>query len=168
MSENNNAFEGWAILEEWRSVVGYEGLYQVSDEGRVRRGGRVLKRQHTANGYPVVQLWRDGEPKTCLVHRVVAEAFIGTVPDGKEVNHRDGDKENATPSNLEYVTRSENSIHAYKTGLRLPTVDQMVDARRKPRVTVPCACDCGAQLETPDRKGRDRRYITGHNMRRTS
>lgn len=104
--EKTQGFDGWAILgaEEWRPVAGFEGLYQVSNQARVQRVGkaavkgqgqgggarigRILK-QHTINGgYGVVQLWRDGSPKTCLVHVLVAAAFLGPAPAGHEVNHK--------------------------------------------------------------------------------
>jgi hypothetical protein len=157
-----------ATFAGWDSVVGFEGLYEVSDQGQVRRAGRVLRDQHVPGGYRKVQLWKDGRPHNRLVHCLVAEAFLGPVPVGQEVNHRDGDKTHNAVSNLEYLTRSDNNRHAYRTGLRVATVEQMVRARRKPRITTICACGCGAQLQTPDRKGRDRRYINGHNQRRAS
>ena len=176
-------YEEWSILEAWCPVAGYEGLYEVSNHGTIRRVGkaarhgagrgggarigRVLTPHVARGGYFAIQLWRDGRPETRLVHRIVATSFLGPLPDGKEVNHRDGDKRNNRPPNLEYVTRSENNAHAYRIGLRLPTVQQMVAVRRKVRMQIMCGCDCGIRIETPDRKGRARRYISGHNMRRT-
>lgn len=169
------------MSEEWRSVAGFEGLYEVSDQGNVRRSGkaaqhgngygggarlgRVLKPQVVNGGYLVVQLWQDGRPRTCLVHSLVAVAFLGSMPEGQEVNHKNGNKLDNTPGNLEYLTRSENNLHAYRTGLRSVTIEQMIRVRRKPRMTISCACGCGGQIETPDSKGRNRRYVNGHNRR---
>lgn len=169
------------MTEEWRSVTGFEGLYEVSDQGNVRRSGRAaqrgnghgggarvghIRKPHLINGgYLVVQLWQQGRPSTCLVHVLVAAAFLGRCPNGHEVNHKDGNKQNNAPDNLEYLTHSENSLHAYRTGLRTVTIEQMIRARRKPRMTISRACGCGGQLETPDNKGRNRRYVNGHNRR---
>jgi len=110
--------------ERWLPVVGYEGWYDVSDFGRVRSArtttntyaGRVLKLA-TNFDYKLVTLYRDGNKHTHRVHRLVIAAFVGPRPDGKEVNHIDGDKANNMVENLEYVTSSENKIHAYDTGL---------------------------------------------------
>lgn len=124
-------------FEAWRSVSGYEGLYEVSNLGRVRRIGRAARTGRGRGGgariglmlkpqprkdYLAVQLWKDGKQRQFLVHCVVAAAFIGPVPPGKEVNHDDGDKKNCAASNLEYLTRSENMEHAYATGLRTAVV----------------------------------------------
>jgi hypothetical protein len=108
--------------EEWRSVVGYEGYYEVSSEGRVRRiapdtMGRTMMLGKTLShsivaGYPRVGLSVNGRQKAILVHQLVAAAFIGPCPPGKEVNHRDGVKTHNSISNLEYVTRRENHRHA--------------------------------------------------------
>ncbi len=154
-----------AVFEGWRPVVGFEDVYEVSDAGRVRRGGHVLIPLRNSAGYRAVQLWRDGRPTTRLIHVLVAAAFLGPAPEGQDVNHCDGDKTHNAVANLEYVTRSENNRHAYRLGLRKVTVDQMSRARRKPRATVACACGCGRPIETPDAKGRARKFVTGHNMR---
>lgn len=118
-------------IEEWRPVVGWEGLYEVSNIGRVRRLSRVTTRKDgtlqtwpdrimslplNSWGYPSVGLTRDGRKSTALVHRLVAFAFIG--PGGPEVNHKDGDKTNARVSNLEWVTSKQNKEHAWGIGLR--------------------------------------------------
>ena len=171
------------MSEEWRQAVGFEGLYEVSNVGRVRRVGRAarngkgrgggvvlgriltLRASSWNNAYLVAQLWQDGKPAPQLVHRMVAAAFIGPCPEGQEVNHIDGSKLHNAPENLEYVTRGDNMKHAYRLGLRIRTVEQMRLARRKPRVVIPCSCGCGTEIETPDRKGRSRRYISGHNRR---
>lgn len=114
--------------ELWRPVVGYEGLYEVSSLARVRRArahrqwpaGRLLKPQGRYDGRVVVGLRRDGRSKIKLVHVLVAEAFIGPRPPGREVNHRDGDKFNNLPGNLEWTTRLENVRHANAIGIGKP------------------------------------------------
>jgi len=131
MQAEKRPFETYAVVE------GFEGLYEVSNLGRVRRvggaaktgngrgGGALVGRVLTTvrrGGYAGVQLWRDGRVRNVLVHRLAAAAFIGPLPDGHEVNHIDGNKNNNTISNLEYVTRSENLKHAYRTGLRVASV----------------------------------------------
>lgn len=105
--------------EIWKPVVGYEGVYSVSDLGRVRRErrghgtwiGRVL-RAANSHGYGVVTLRDDGRDYKKLVHRLVAEAFFGPCPDGHNVNHKDGVCDNNSACNLEYTTWKGNVRHA--------------------------------------------------------
>lgn len=111
--------------EKWLPVPGFEGFYEVSNEGRVRRvaGGRGItvgriRKPVSHNRYLVVQLWKNNKGYGRFVHCLVASAFLGQTPEGHEVNHKDGHKSNCALSNLEYVTRSENNKHAYATGLR--------------------------------------------------
>ena len=162
-------FDEWVICE-WRPVPDWEGLYEVSRNGLIRRVGssRPLKPQPRPGGYWAVQFWRNNHATNVLVHCVVARAFIGAPPPGKEVNHKEGDKSRNGADDLEYLTRPENIRHAYRTGLHPVNIDQLVRARRKPRVTTACECGCGTAIETPDRKGRDRRYVHGHNRRRVA
>ena len=111
--------------ERWRAVVDYEGLYEISDFGRVRSAidrkntfkGKILKQETGVWGYKRVRLYKNGKSQAIKVHKIVITAFIGRRPDGKEVNHKDGDKTNNWLDNLEYVTPSENIRHAYRTGL---------------------------------------------------
>ncbi len=100
----------------WKSVVGYEGLYEVSGEGQIRshyRGGTVLKGVPNHRGYLRVTLMRDGKKHNASVHRLVAEAFISNPGRLPEVNHMDFDKTNNAVTNLEWVTQAENRAHAY-------------------------------------------------------
>ena len=111
--------------ERWLPVVGYEGYYEVSDHGRVKRmargpatwPGRILKGS-IKREYPSVALYRDAERREYSVHRLVMAAFVGPCPEGNEVNHKDGIKANSYVGNLEYVTRSENVIHAVSIGTK--------------------------------------------------
>ena len=109
-------------LEQWKDIKGYEGLYQVSNYGRVKRkynNGkiRILKPISTNNGYLRVSLSKNSVNNTYFVHRLVAQAFILNPENKPEVNHIDGDKTNNKIENLEWCTRSENIQHAFYTGL---------------------------------------------------
>lgn len=106
--------------EEWRWVPGYENLYMVSDLGNVmatepRRGSQVFKpmrQSMTGSGYPKVVLRKRGKSTNAMVHRLVAAAFLPNPEHKDEVNHIDGNKKNNRLANLEWVTRSENALHA--------------------------------------------------------
>jgi hypothetical protein len=119
-------------VEIWKPVVGFEGLYEVSNLGNVRsldsirnRGGtkckykgKVLK-QHIKNiGYKSLTISANGIYKKPLVHRLVAEAFIPNHENKPHVNHIDGDKTNNSVENLEWCSQLENNEHALKNGLK--------------------------------------------------
>lgn len=112
-------------VEQWRPVVGYEGFYEVSNLGRVRRVGRatgarllrVLKMHPLIHGYLGCHLSKANRTKTAKLHQLVAMAFLGECPRGCEVNHKDGDKTNCCHNNLEYVSHQYNQAHAVKLGL---------------------------------------------------
>ena len=98
--------------EEWRAVKGYEGLYEVSDKGRVRRiNGNVLRQWETNWGYKMVQLWKCGKGKHKSVHRLVATAYIPNTKNLPQVNHIDENKTNNCVSNLEWCTARHNINH---------------------------------------------------------
>ena len=103
-----------ATPERWLEVLGYEGLYEVSEPGRVKslprnttRGG-ILKQVLRPDGYRTVRLYKDGASRSHLVHVLVAEAVFGPRPAGMDVRHIDGDRANNAAWNLAYGSRSEN------------------------------------------------------------
>jgi hypothetical protein len=123
-----------ATKEIWREVDGYEGLYQVSNFGRVKSlprattSGKILKIQiNPKNKYCYVGLCRDNKKASKRVHILVANAFLGTNPNKLQVNHKDGNKANNKVSNLEYCTQSENMKHAYLIGLEKRKGLQVID-----------------------------------------
>jgi len=107
--------------EEWRDVVGYEGLYQVSNYGRVKSFHKdkikILKFGVGIGGYLRVVLCKDFKKKNRFVHVLVAQAFIPNPENKPEVNHDDGNKFNCHVSNLFWATSSENKKHAVEHGL---------------------------------------------------
>lgn len=107
--------------ENWRAVVGFEGWYEVSDLGRLRRirpgkrtsVGRVRAETLNECGYVVDNLSIPGNKRrTTKRHTLVAEAFIGPRPSGLEINHKNGIKTDNKPANLEWCTRRENVVHS--------------------------------------------------------
>ena len=124
----------------WKDIPSYEGIYQVSNDGRVRTvegkmttsvlhgerhwHSRILKtkdawsKHHKVWCGKRVTLWKDKQPKEYLVHRLEACAFLG-YPLNTEltVNHKDGNRNNNSIDNLEMITRVENIRHGYRTGL---------------------------------------------------
>ena len=115
----------------WKPVVGYEGFYEVSNHGKIRRpldfvptgsgshttcAGHVLKNTRNSHGYLVVGPSVKGAQKLILVHQLVAAAFLGPCPEGMQINHIDCNKMNNRAENLEYVTQLENVRHAVANG----------------------------------------------------
>lgn len=108
-----------------KPVVGFEGIYEVSDEGEVFRvasgigtkSGKRLAPGLNRGGYSQVNLSHQGTPSTKRVHRLVAEAFLENPHGYDQINHLDGDKTNNHVENLEWCTREQNTAHALKTGL---------------------------------------------------
>lgn len=115
------------MQEEWKVIEDYPD-YAVSNHGRVKRlttrtntfAGKIIRMRYSGKNYSGFTICRNGLRKTVQVHPLVAHAFIGPRPEGFHINHIDGHKGNPHVSNLEYVTVSENNLHAYRTGLRSP------------------------------------------------
>lgn len=125
------------MKEIWKDVVGFEGLYRVSNLGNVigmkkswvcgmygnirTRPESLSKQSIDTSGYSQVWLCKNGKSKNYLVHRIIAKAFLPNPENKKDVNHKNGCKSDNNLSNLEWCTRSENVIHAFKNNLKKPS-----------------------------------------------
>ena len=122
------------MIEIWKDIKGYEGLYQVSNLGRVKRlehkrydrnqilKERIIKTTYPKNGwYPYLSLCRNGIYKNHNIHRLVAEAFIPNPNKYPIINHIDGNKQNNSLDNLEWCTFSHNNREACRLGLNKGT-----------------------------------------------
>jgi hypothetical protein len=121
-------------MEIWKDIVNFEDSYQVSSIGRVKsktrmikngKGfrtleGQILKGDINRYGYINYRLWKHNKLFNMLGHRLVAVAFIDNHDNKKEVNHKNGIKNDNVIENLEWNTRNENTSHAFKTGLEKP------------------------------------------------
>ena len=120
------------VTEQWKPVVGWEGLYEVSDHGRVRSLDRVVQRkdgqarqvkgrllsQNFSAHYLGVNLKKNGERgRTKIVHRLVLEAFVGPCPPGHQACHWDDNPANNRLDNLRWATRHENMLDRSRNGI---------------------------------------------------
>ena len=125
--------------EEWKSIKGYEGLYEISNLGNVKslsrmkinnRGYQKTKERiakpvkHNSEYYRVSLTNNNHERKYFSIHRLVAEAFLPNPDNLPQVNHKDGNKTNNKVENLEWCSRSYNLQHAYDNGLK-PTLKKL-------------------------------------------
>lgn len=128
--------------EIWKSIIGYENCYEISNQGRVRSLTRESKTKKGKSKILIGQLLKNNTSSTgalnvCLypykdrrlVHRLVAEAFIPNPENKPTVNHIDGNRKNNRLENLEWATWSENNKHAYDTGLNNPTKNLPIQVR---------------------------------------
>lgn len=146
------------MVEQWKPVVGFEGLYEVSDQGRVRGLVRTMKRRDKRvaskyqswpvpardlhprpvqrGKYPAVMLCKNGHKRLIPVHTLVLAAFIGPRPKGADTLHWDGDPKNCRLNNLRYGSRTENMADMRRHG-RLPVGDhwhQRAESRQYRRI----------------------------------
>lgn len=124
------------FIEEWKDIEGYEGYYQISNFGNVKNSktNHIIKLSDINSvGYYRVTLYNPIK-KRFFVHRLVAYHFCDDYEENLIVNHKDGNKKNNHASNLEWVTRSENDLHAFKNNLRQITgsaIKQKEKSKRK-------------------------------------
>lgn len=153
-ANNSHHPEFYRQNEEWRSVVGFEGFYEVSNFGDVRsidrliersgptgsmiRQGQILCQNITPKGYCRVQLTATDRKKNAMVHRLVAEAFIPNPEQKPQVNHKFGDKRDNRAGTLEWSTACENLQHAYDTGLKEATIKYVVECESLGIITHGC------------------------------
>lgn len=143
------------MKEIWKDIKGYEGLYQISNLGRVKSldrviekrdfsytiKGKVFKRSLSNKGYVQTELTKNGIRKQFKVHRLVALHFLSCEnTENLTVNHIDGDKNNNKPENLEWCTLEENMRHAYKNKLKFrkysdETIKEIRDLYKNTKMT---------------------------------
>jgi len=136
------------MVEQWKPIKDYEGLYEVSDLGRVRsldrtvkRGNqnvsvksRILKPHSNSRGVKTLQLHKEGKQKTFKVHVLVATAFIGERPEGYHICHENGIASDNRLLNLRYDTINENKIDIYRYGRKAGngklSIEQVLEIRK--------------------------------------
>lgn len=135
------------MQEIWKDIKGYEGLYQVSNLGRVKSlertvnvngknqyttfnihkkiSGKIIKIKETKYGYNQVCLQRNNNKKYLYVHRLVAQAFLPNLKNKPHINHIDCDKNNNNVTNLEWVNPKENVVHSIINGGKQPELMEL-------------------------------------------
>lgn len=122
--------------EIWKDIENYEGLYQVSNLGKIKSLSKnvkrisskgksytiyypekLLKQYESKKGYLITQLSKNGKAETCIVHRMVAQTFISNPENKPQINHKNCNKKDNRIDNLEWVTNIENKLHAKNNGL---------------------------------------------------
>jgi hypothetical protein len=115
-------------METWKDIKGYEGIYQISNLGRVKRISNIhwcnlkyrdnyyLKPLDNGKGYLRIKLTVNNKSRRVMLHRLIAEVFIENPNNYPFVNHIDGNKKNNNINNLEWCTQSQNCLHSVKMG----------------------------------------------------
>ncbi|MEG1256888.1 NUMOD4 motif-containing HNH endonuclease [Clostridium sp.] len=134
------------MVEIWKDIKGYEGLYQVSNLGRVKSLERYRKNHNKLQkveekiknmrqdkqGYLLIDLYKGNKAKTIRVHRLVAETFLKNADNKETVNHIDGNKLNNRIDNLEWSTFKEQNEHFYLNNLKSKeNIDKAIKAMNK-------------------------------------
>ena len=102
-----------SVIEKWKPIKGYEGLYEISNYGDIRSytkrsNGKLLKPQISRKGYLTVMLYKDSVVKCLKIHRLVAQAFLPNPDNLPQINHKDENKRNNDVNNLEWCTNEYN------------------------------------------------------------
>lgn len=146
------------MVEAWKDIKDFEGLYQVSNLGNVRSldrdvvtkngkvrhykgqimSGRIKKGEY--QGYILYDLFKNNKRVTMRAHKLVAEAFIPNPNNHTEINHKDGNKQNNHVDNLEWCSRGENIKHAYDNKLRTPVMKGCEERNKRVSIRV-ALCD---------------------------
>lgn len=106
--------------EEWKWIEGYEGLYQISNLGRLKSFhrnktvGEILSIKNSKGWYLTIPLRGNGVRRTVRIHQLVAETFIGEIPKGYHVHHKDGNKQNNKVTNLEIIHPKQHNLETMK------------------------------------------------------
>lgn len=148
--------------EIWKDITGYEGLYQVSNLGRVKSlydGGHkcfryLILKPSINNGYLYVKLTVNGKCKSKAIHRLVAEAFIPNPDNLEQINHIDENKQNNNIENLEWCTRSYNLTYGTRIRRFKETIGikvKMYDLKTKEEKLFCCIQDVANYLNTNHR-----------------
>ena len=148
--------------EEWKDIEGYEGIYQVSNLGRVKsleagllvkngyyrtKKESILSQYLCHNGYLAICLRLNKKTKRFLVHRLVGAAFIQNPDEKPTINHKNGNKQKNCIENLEWSTYSENLSHALETGLRKPKKNVLSEFQALAAITfMSTRKRCGASI----------------------
>lgn len=133
------------MQETWKSVIGYEGIYEVSNNGKVRSVDRIGKRTFNTErklkwkelslgnckGYRIVRMGNDGGIRTEKVHRLVAEAFLPKVEGKTFVNHKNSNRSDNRVENLEWCNSVENNTHRH---LKTKTSSRFTGVYYKPKL----------------------------------
>lgn len=107
----------WGQFRDWPYMISHFGKVKRTTRSSGTQPGKILKQNLDPGGYPYVTFSKNNKTKVFYVHKLVAEIFIGPCPEGKQVNHIDGSKQNNYYKNLEYVTPKQNIRHAIRLGL---------------------------------------------------
>lgn len=132
------------MKEEWQDIAGYEGLYQVSNLGRVkslnykRTGKEIILVPGNCRGYLFVTLYKNGKVKSYYLHRLVGQAFLENPDNSPEVNHIDQNKQNNCISNLEWCSSKYNNrysnakkVGCFKDGKLIKKYDAIADVEKE-------------------------------------
>lgn len=152
--------------EKWKDIKGYEGLYQVSNTGKIKSishytrnnvnggkrltKGRILSQYKMPNGYLQVQLSKNQIREKHYVHRIVASAFLRNEENLSDVNHIDGDKDNNAVENLEWCSHKDNQIHM---------VRERMTKKAIPVLCVETGKSYNSMTEAERKTGIDRHFI---------